>query len=88
MSKSTGSKRHTHKYHNVNGIWMCALANCTHFMPKNVADNVVGKNSICWDCGNEFILDDNNMKNEKPKCFNCDDEGSRILLELLREKGL
>lgn len=87
MSIKTGAKRHTHKYHNVNGIWMCALANCTHFMPKNVAANVEGKNSLCWECGNEFILDDINMQKNKPTCFECSPEGDAVLA-LLREKGI
>lgn len=85
MSIKTGAKRHTHKYHNVNGVWMCALANCTHYMPKNVAANVEGKNSICWDCGNEFILDAINMQNEKPTCFSCAGDSTKIL-DFLQQK--
>jgi formylmethanofuran dehydrogenase subunit E len=84
MSK-TGAKRHTHKYHNVNGVWMCALSNCTHFMPKNVAANIIGKNSICWDCGSEFILDENNMQNEKPVCCSTDVD---VTLEFLKQRGI
>lgn len=74
MSVKTGAKRHTHKYHKIEGLWHCALRNCTHYMPKNVENNVEGKESICWECGKIMLLDNYNMQNDKPICPNCDPE--------------
>ncbi len=70
MAKST-SKKHVHKYHKVNNIWTCALPDCSHFMPKNAEDFVLGKYSLCWECNDRFILNSENMKNEQPICEKC-----------------
>lgn len=32
---------------------------------------VDGKASICWECGEQFILDPRNMKLDKPLCNDC-----------------
>jgi len=72
---STKAKRHTHKYHHVDldfgKVWACALPNCNHYMPLHMNNLVPGKNSICWGCGESFILDSINMKNDKPVCNEC-----------------
>lgn len=76
------SKKHIHKYHRISltyaKVWACALPTCYHFMPKHLETNVPGKTSICWNCGEEFILDETNMKNDKPICANCDPNKSSI----------
>lgn len=74
MALKTGAKRHIHKYHFVSKQWHCALSDCTHFMPGNVAGNILGKKSICWNCGKEFLLDEESLKNEKPQCIFCSNE--------------
>jgi hypothetical protein len=72
MPTKTGAKRHTHKYQKLSdGLWYCSLADCTHFMPKNMANRVIGLRSICWNCGNEMILDEDNMKHDRPFCAAC-----------------
>lgn len=95
MSTGIGSKKHVHKYHKTypntrrnEPIWACALPDCTHFMPHNVSQHVPGKVSICWSCGNEFILDEDNMKVDQPVCFNCSGVDFEGLDKLFREKGL
>jgi hypothetical protein len=30
-----------------------------------------GKNSICWTCGADINLNPSNMKEDKPRCNNC-----------------
>ena len=86
--KRTGAKKHVHKYHKISGIWHCALPDCSHFMPRNVpSEAMLGKNSICWNCGNEMILDEDLLKEDKPRCGNCSANVS-IIGEFLKEKGL
>ena len=73
---STKAKRHTHKYHrmNINGNmqWKCALPDCTHVMPRHLTDTIIGKYSICWNCGdNRMIMSDENMNRDEPICYNC-----------------
>lgn len=66
------SIKHTHKYHRLNdGLWHCALPDCSHYMPKNVAGATVGKRSVCWHCNTEFILDEIAMQDDKPSCIKC-----------------
>lgn len=87
MAVKTGAKRHTHKYHKINGVWHCARPDCTHFMPGNVADNMEGKKSICWTCGNEMYLDSLALEMDKPTCPSCNSEVSTIA-DILASKGL
>jgi hypothetical protein len=66
------SKKHTHKYERIDGVWCCALPDCSHFMPSNVrGGDVSGKRSVCWECKNEFILTIPLMKKAQPLCLIC-----------------
>lgn len=87
--KRTGGKKHVHKYHKINGIWHCALPDCTHFMPRNIpAEAMLGKRSICWNCGSdEMILDEDLLKENKPNCATCSPNVSAIG-DYLASKGL
>lgn len=73
MARRTGAKNHIHKYYklNSNGLWACALDDCSHYMPANVVDQVEGKRSICWQCGEQFRLDEDSMKLARPLCPLC-----------------
>jgi hypothetical protein len=72
---STKSKRHIHKYHRViiagTSVWACALGDCNHYMPKHMESIVPGKNSYCWECDSQMILDSINMSEDRPRCTNC-----------------
>lgn len=76
------TKRHTHKYHKIEiasgKLWACALPDCTHYMPKHLENTIPGKNSICWSCGNEFMLNSINMLNDMPICINCNPQTKRL----------
>ena len=86
--KRTGGKKHIHKYHRINDTWYCALPDCTHFIPRNVpSEAMLGKASICWECGNEMILDEDLLREDKPRCGNCS-PNIAVLNEFLKEKGL
>lgn len=68
--------KHVHKYHHIDigygtKLWACALPTCNHHMPKHLENSVIGKFSICWNCSKNFILDTENMKDDKPICFEC-----------------
>ena len=34
---------------------------------------VIGKNSLCTECGTQFLIDFDNVKLVKPRCLNCRD---------------
>lgn len=69
------SKRHTHKYHKMKmgtvTVFACALSDCTHYMPSHMENMINGKKSICWECGDELIMDPVSMEMRLPKCANC-----------------
>jgi hypothetical protein len=88
MAVKTGAKKHTHKYQRLsNGVWACSLGDCTHFMPLNVADMMVGRKSLCWNCDQPFLLDDVSMQSDKPVCVNCNPAYTDFS-ELLKDKGV
>ncbi len=90
IMSSTGVKKHIHKYHKLsNGIWACALPDCTHYMPLNMPNGVLGKKTICWGCGMTFVLDDANMNEVNPTCLNCSNPSEvDLIATMLKEKGL
>jgi hypothetical protein len=71
------AKRHVHKYYyglEISGskVWACALPDCNHFMPKHMEGLVMGRRSICWKCGEETVIIDNESRKElKPICDEC-----------------
>jgi len=65
-------KKHTHKYYKQGtGTWACALLDCSHFLPLNVAESISHRSSICWGCNTKFDLDEKLIKQDKPKCYEC-----------------
>lgn len=74
---STKAKRHVHKYHKIplgsTPVWACALSDCNHYMPKHLESMITmgTKASICWVCGNEFVLKGDALNMDKPICDKC-----------------
>lgn len=70
-------KNHTHKYQlratGSQSVWACALPDCNHYMPPHLSSLVEGRTSICWQCEEKFILDEESMKESRPRCFTCRD---------------
>ena len=57
-------------------------------MPLNVAHQIVGKTSICWECGEPFEMNVATMELRQPKCMGCRigvDEDT--MSEYLKKKG-
>jgi len=69
------AKRHIHKYYRAHlqfgDVWACALSDCNHYMPQYMEAMVNGKASICWSCGEKFILDPISLQDEQPRCAMC-----------------
>lgn len=67
---------HVHKYERadigVNKpyiVYRCALPTCSHYLHSK--ELVKGKKSICWRCGEEFIIDAKSVELRRPHCQNC-----------------
>lgn len=70
--------RHIHKYKRKELgrktsyiVYACMLPNCSHYLRREL---MVGKESICWKCGEVFTLTHKNVGTDrqvKPKCPKC-----------------
>ena len=79
MASGKGVKRHVHMYHYINlgyGLtWACAL-DCSHFQPvifegNKIDRRIIGRKSVCWECRTEFVLDENALTEDQPRCITC-----------------
>ena len=48
--------------------WRCENSLCTHFAPYEM---VVGKKTLCTNCGSEMILTSEDMRRIRPRCLAC-----------------
>jgi len=69
MTKTT----HIHKlkrlkYKSGNTVFFCALPDCNF---KTNISLVLGKRSLCWRCGEPFIMNEYSLRLSKPHCDNC-----------------
>lgn len=73
MAKSNHSG--PHKYYHADlpfgKVWACALSGCNHHMPQHYEPLLNGKYSLCWECGEKFILTPLNMQDDQPRCTDC-----------------
>lgn len=96
MSRRTGALKHVHRYMKTDpklqrggSVWRCTLPGCTHYMPHNVS--VLGCKSICWECGQIFVMEEGNLESTMPKCVSCAGElqetpgEMNALMEMIRQ---
>lgn len=72
MSKQDKEK-HIHKlkrlkYKTGNIVFFCALPDCS--FKSNIALSL-GKRSLCWRCGESFIMNEYSLRLAKPHCDSC-----------------
>ena len=69
--------KHIHRYQRANiakaqgkkyEVYRCSLPDCNHYL---VPELVAGKKSICWRCGDPFVITTNLLRLAKPHCKNC-----------------
>jgi|SRR5579863_329198 len=65
--------QHTHKlkrlrYKSGNEVFFCTLPDCS--FKSNIA-LALGKRSLCWRCGSEFLMDEYSLRLAKPHCPAC-----------------
>ena len=52
-------------------VQSCAVPDCNHHMPSHLSKLLIGRASICWECNEEFAMNEDNLKEEFPKCLTC-----------------
>ena len=67
------SSQHIHKlkrvkYKSGNSVFFCALPDCNFKINPSLA---LGKRSLCWRCGEPFIMNEYSLRLAKPHCENC-----------------
>lgn len=67
----TGMRCRIHRYYKLEDeLWHCA--DCSHYVPSNIPQSyIIGRESICWGCRKEFKLGEDNIRQDRPICFNC-----------------
>lgn len=64
--------KHPHRLMlNQKKTWRCTLPGCKYFIHIGLAHILPGMQSICWECGEEFTLDDVALKDDQPTCNSC-----------------
>lgn len=81
-------EKHVHKlkkikYKSGNATFFCALPDCSFKINPALA---LGKRSICWRCGNEFIMSEYSLRLAKPHCENCHKPKKLEELDLSRKE--
>ena len=66
-------EKHVHKFKRLkfksgNTIFFCALPDCNQKLNTSLA---LGKRSLCWRCGEPFIMNEYSLRLAKPHCENC-----------------
>lgn len=56
------------KYKSGNQVFFCALPDCNY--KTNIA-LALGKRSLCWRCGEGFVMNEYSLRLAKPHCENC-----------------
>jgi len=67
------TEKHVHKFRRLryksgNEIFFCTLPDCSAKINQSLA---LGKRSICWRCGEPFIMNEYSLRLAKPHCNNC-----------------
>lgn len=64
--------KHPHKLLLINNkTWKCILEGCNFFVHIGLAHVLPGKQAICWNCDEQFMLDTIALRDDKPVCADC-----------------
>ncbi|HEY4698981.1 MAG TPA: hypothetical protein VIH27_01220 [Nitrososphaerales archaeon] len=80
--------KHIHRYvrikigRNQRIEYKCSIPGCTHHVREELA---IGRESLCYRCGNVFFLDKENMKLTRPRCINCKQSSNQTIIDKLAE---
>lgn len=64
--------KHPHRLMlNQKKTWRCTIPGCTYFIHLGLAHTLPGRTALCWECNEEFTLDEDALKDDMPKCVEC-----------------
>lgn len=87
--ETTPKQKHTHKlkrhkYKNGEVIFFC-VKNCNFRINQKLS---LGKNCICWRCGNEFKINEYSIRMARPNCQDCTKSKKKVEEELKRTERI
>ena len=70
---ATKTEQHIHKFKRIvyksgNAVFFCATSDCNKRLNISLA---LGKRSLCWRCGESFIMTEYSLRLAKPHCEKC-----------------
>lgn len=72
--------------------WKCTIPGCSFFVHLGLAHVLIGKMGVCWECGQQYTIDEDALKHEMPKCSRCrsgvESELERATREIERKLAL
>jgi hypothetical protein len=51
--------------------WRCTLQGCNFFVHLGLAHILVNKTGVCWECEDQFVIDEFALREEMPRCIDC-----------------
>jgi len=51
--------------------WRCTLEGCSFFVHLGLEHVLIGKQAVCSECGDDFRIDENALKEDMPRCGFC-----------------
>lgn len=80
-------QKHIHSYIRVRksrNLYMCSAPDCKHYTQRRF---ILGKESLCTECGEKFILDSYDLKLARPVCHkNCSQRPEYVFLRNQRNE--
>jgi len=78
MAKNSHThKLKRHRYKTGNEVFFCCIEDCSLKLALALA---LGKRSICWRCGEPFIMSEYSIRLAKPHCDSCHlPKGSKLV---------
>ena len=74
MTKKGKLPPHIHMYEKVKWganktvVWKCCLVECRHYLH---VEFILGKKSLCFKCGQPFLMTYTKLLRNRPKCDDC-----------------
>jgi len=86
--------KHVHRFIKLHGrrvnMWRCSLDGCAYLCFTGNQDILLGRYSLCWDCGRSFPMGEDNLEEEMPTCILCKSKNEGLeaseINRMIREK--
>jgi hypothetical protein len=74
MGGRISKQTHIHRIQKIGPVWRCMHIDekdCRFFVYFKQEYVLVGRKVLCWECGDQFIFSEENLKQDMPTCLSC-----------------